>query len=81
MNQLSQKEQEQLALEIARALDDTDALPYHLKLVRRHPKEVLIAEMEYVLAKPRKDITTSRAAYYNYLISLYERTGKHHSRA
>ena len=81
MNNLTPKEQEKLARKIAEALDDLDALPYHLKLVRRHPEEVLLGELEYVLSRPKKHITTSRAAYYNYLISLYERTGRYHSRA
>lgn len=81
MNHLTPQEQEELALHIATALDDTDKLQWHLRKVRQHPKEVLLAELEYVLEKPRKDIRNSRAAYYNFLLSNYERTGKYHSRA
>jgi hypothetical protein len=74
---LTPQEETNLAHHIASALHDTDAMRLHQKLVRKHPKSVLLEVLDYVLNKPRKDITSSRAAYYNYLIGLYEKTGKY----
>lgn len=67
----------QLANYIATTLDDLDALQWHEKKIRQHPREVILAIFHHVLKKPDREITTTKRRYYNYRIGLYERTGNY----
>jgi hypothetical protein len=71
------KEVTELATYFATALDDHDALKWHLKKVRQHPKEVLMAIFHHVMNKPQGEISTTRRRYYNYRVGLYEKTGNY----
>jgi hypothetical protein len=60
-----------LALEIAYGLDDIDALHLHLLYATQYPKEFLLKMFDKVMKMPDYKITTSRGAYYNFLVNKY----------
>jgi hypothetical protein len=74
---ISIEDKNNLASYLAEALDDREAIALHKRLVEKHPGEVLMEILSYVLNQPKSSIRSSRAAYFNYLVMLYERTGKH----
>ena len=76
MNDTVPFETEELARYIAGKLDDMEELPFHVKKVRKHSREVILSIFRHVMEKPQSEITTTRKQYYNYRIGLYERTGK-----
>ena len=76
MNENIPFEVNELALYIAQQLDDVGELQFHIKKVRKHSRDVILAVFNHVIEKPEKEITTTKKQYYNYLIGLYERTGK-----
>ena len=76
MNDQLPFEVNELARYIAQKLDDMEELQFHIKKVRKHSRETLLTIFYHVIEKPQKEITTTKKQYYNYLIGLYERTGK-----
>jgi hypothetical protein len=64
-----------LASEIATALKDNQAFSLHLTYAEKYPEDVLRTILSFVLSHPAEKISSSRAAYYNYLVKQYERTG------
>lgn len=62
-------EQKELAVYIAKKLDDQDWLTFHEDLVRQYAKEFLLEKMNYVLSLPSSKIKNSRAAYYIFLVT------------
>ena len=76
MNEQIPFEVNELARYIAQKLDDMDELQFHVKKARKHLRETLLTIFHHVIEKPQKEITTTKKQYYNYLIGLYERTGK-----
>jgi len=56
---------EQLAQEIAQALDDMDSLAFHRKMVRLHSEEFLRRQLARALAIPAHKVEHSRARLYN----------------
>jgi hypothetical protein len=59
----------QLANEIARTLNDPEALPLYLKYARRYKEEFLRSRLERVMKVDQKKIRTSRGALFTYLIN------------
>lgn len=80
MNTLTPQEEEQLATYLEEALNDHDAHTLYLTFVRKFPKSLLLETLEKVLAVPKEKIRKTRGAYYNYLMSVHERSGKYNSR-
>jgi len=76
MNDTIPFETNELARYIAEKLDDMGELSFHIRKVRKHSREVILAIFKYVMEKPQSEINTNRKRYYNYNIGLYERTGK-----
>jgi len=68
MNQYKQHEIK-LAHEIAEALNDWGALQFHLSNARNYPESFLREQLDLVLNKDEKDIHTTRARYYTWLIN------------
>lgn len=62
-------EQKELALYIAKKLDDLDWLSFHEDLVRQYSKEFLLEKLNYVISLPSSKIKNSRAAYYIFLVT------------
>lgn len=60
-----------LALEIAHGLNDIEALPLHLSYATQYPKDFLLEMFDKVMKMPKERITTSRGAYYNFLVNKY----------
>ena len=69
-----------LALEIATALDDLDALSLHQEFTKKYSETFLRKKLLRVLSIPERKIKRSRAALYTYLIQQHEhhrgRTGR-----
>ena len=61
-------EQEKLALEIAHALDDMDALLSHRKMVSMYSEKHLRDKLMKTLAVPENQIRKSRGALYTSLV-------------
>jgi len=76
MNDTIPFETNELARYIAEKLDDVGELPFHIRKVRKHSREVILAIFKHVMEKPQSEINTNKKRYYNYSIGLYERTGK-----
>jgi hypothetical protein len=64
-------EQEKLALEIANALDDMEALQVHRRLVCKYSEEYLRKRLTKALAVPHSQIRKSRGALYTSLVQGY----------
>ncbi|MEZ5016063.1 MAG: hypothetical protein R2800_03370 [Flavipsychrobacter sp.] len=62
------KEQEQLALEIAQALNDMHSIQWHRDMVAKYPESHLRECLRKALAKPEHTIRVSRGAIYNNLV-------------
>jgi hypothetical protein len=60
--------QKELALKIARGLDDMKMLPYHESLVLKFTEDYLLDRYEYVMSRPKETIKTNRAAAYIHLV-------------
>ena len=58
----------QLAHEIAERLDDSHSVPYYLKCAHQCPHKMLRQKLDYVCSLPERKITTSRAAYFVFLV-------------
>lgn len=63
------KNEMKLAVEIAQILDDTESIEFHKALVKQYSESYLREKLNVVLKIPKDKIRTSRAAYYNYLVS------------
>lgn len=63
----------QLAHEISERLNDPNSLSQYLKNAKQVPHEVLREKLNYVCSVPERDITTSRAAYFVFLIKQWQR--------
>lgn len=61
--------QKQLALEIAKRLDDMAWLTFHEDLVLQYSEAFLREKLEYVMRLPSSRIKNSRAAYYIFLVT------------
>ncbi len=63
--------QEQLALEIAHALDDMDSLASHRAMVATYSEEHLRRKLQKTLLVPKEQIRVSRGALYTSLVKGY----------
>ena len=61
--------QKELALLIAKKLDDLDWLSFHEDLVRQYTEDFLMEKVTYVMSLPSSKIRNSRAAYYIFLVT------------
>ncbi len=68
--------QEQLAVEIAHALDDMDSLQSHRKMVGTYSEEYLRSKLNKVLSIPADQIYKSRGALYTSLVQGYGRRSR-----
>lgn len=68
-------EEQKIAEEIARALNDLDAVPLYVSYVRKYPLEFLQHTLMKVLSIPEANIRKSRGAYFTYLV---QKNGKPH---
>lgn len=59
---------EQLALEVAEALDDLDGFPFYVKVVRKYPEPYIRSALSKALSVPENRIRKSRGALFNWLI-------------
>jgi hypothetical protein len=57
-----------LALDMAEALNDKEALPLYLSFVEKYPEKLLKKILAKVLAMPENKIRKTRGALFNYLI-------------
>ena len=64
-------EQEKLALEIAHALNDMDALQSHRKMVGMYSEKHLRSKLMKTLSVPESQIRRSRGALYTSLVQGY----------
>lgn len=71
-------EQEQLAHEVAEALDDLDSLPLHLHYAREFPEDIIRKNMAKALAV--QDVRKSRGAIFNSLMKNERRKRERYSR-
>lgn len=65
------QQQEQLAVEIAHALDDMDSLQSHRKMVSMYSEAYLQDKLTKALAIPAQKIRKSRGALYTSLVQGY----------
>ena len=63
------KHQKQLALDIAKRLDDMDWISFHEDLVKQYSEAYLQGKLKYVMSLPSSKIRNSRAAYYIFLVT------------
>lgn len=68
---MEQSKETALAYEIARALNDTKSIDWHISCAQKYSESFLREKLDYVLSK---EGIRNRAGYYNYLIKLH---GKH----
>lgn len=68
-------EELKLAREIAQTLNDTDSLPMHLILVRKHTETFLREKLNKVMSIPESEIRKTRGALYIFLINNSNRHG------
>jgi len=61
-----------LALELAEALNDTEALSYYLGAVKKYPETLLREILIKVISIPPDKIKKTRGALFNYLLQQYE---------
>jgi len=67
----------QLAHEISERLNDPNSLTQYLKYAQEVPHEFLRQKLNYVCSIPDRKITTSRAAYFTFLVEqLKERNSR-----
>ncbi len=66
-------EQEELALEIARALGEEQFLPIYRSFVHRYPEEVVRHAFRETMEFPQEKIRKTRGAVFNYLLKKYGR--------
>lgn len=69
MNLTSQ--QEKLAIEIARTLNDMDSIQWHRQMVMKYSEEYLRKKLMKVMSIPDENVQTTRGAIYNSLITKY----------
>ena len=72
---------EELAQEIAEALDDMDSLAFHRRCVSMYPEDFLRRQLAKALAMPSDKIRTTRARLYNSLVSRHDKKSSLHSRS
>ena len=65
--------QELLALDLAKALNDLQALPLYLSYSKKYPDHLLRKVVGEVLEIPQHKIKKTRGALFNYLIQKYEK--------
>lgn len=66
----------QLAREIAERLNDHKSLTQYLKYAKQYPHRVLREKLDYVCSLPERKITSSRAAYFTFLVETQLRANK-----
>lgn len=76
-NELSKEDE--LALELAKALHDTGALMLYQTFTKTHPEKVLRDILKKVLEIPKYKIRKTRGAYFNYLIQQYAHNKNYNS--
>ena len=74
------KSELKLATEIAQKLDDMDSIEFHKGLVKQYSESYLKDRLAIVLRIPKDKIRTSRAAYYNYLVTSNVKQKKNYPR-
>ena len=62
----------ELALEIAEALNDIDSLQLFITFAERYPEEYLRKVLEKVLAIPQDRIKKTRGALFTFLVKQHE---------
>ena len=60
---------EEFALELAEALNDTDSLQFYRRCVEQYSEEFLRRTLERVLSIPQHKIRKSRGALFNSLLT------------
>jgi hypothetical protein len=73
------QQQEDLAFELAEALNDTKSMKFYLDAVVRYSESYLREQLATALAKKQSEITSSRAAFFNWLLHN-EQAAKNYSR-
>jgi len=71
MNILSPKEQQNMAKELAKALNDWQALAFYVTVCQKYPKDIIYEVLAKVLAIPNEKIRKTRGALFNSLIQQY----------
>lgn len=77
---MHRSEQEQLAHEVAEALNDLDSLPLHLHYVKEFSEDIIRKNMAKALAVPDEDVRKSRGAIFNSLMKNERRKRDRYSR-
>ena len=67
-----------LAIELAETLHDMKSIVFYQDCVENHPETFLRKTLKYVLSVPERKITTSRAAYFNFLVQQHAKGQKHY---
>lgn len=73
LSYLTHSKKTALAIELAEALNDKDALSLYVAFTHKYPETLLRATLSKVLLIPEHKIRRTRGAYFNYLIQQYER--------
>jgi len=74
------QQQENLAYELAEALNDTDSMKFYFSIVEKYSEVFLRDKLAKVMAKNPKEIRASRAAFFNYLVHN-EKAARNYPRA
>lgn len=69
-------EREELALEVARTLQEEHRLPVYLELCKTHSIEVIRRSLEEVKRVPESKIRKSKAALFTYLLKKHDKDQK-----
>lgn len=76
---LSPREQE-LAVELAQALDDMKSLMTYERFVKRYSESFLKEILETVVRTPKERIKNSRGAYFTFLVGQRSHSQKYYDR-
>jgi len=77
---IPQTQDEQLAIDMATALDDYHNLPLYLSYARKYPHPLLWRAHGEARQMDKGKIRKSRGAVFNHLVQKYAKTNKHDSR-
>ncbi len=77
---MSQTKEDKLALEIAQALNDLDALACYQSFTKKYTEEFLKKVLMRVLSIPDDKIRRTRGALFTYLVSQNASANKNNSR-